>query len=57
MSDIPCCCSGCGKPLPDGKGNQELHGERILRFCDPCWKKRCEGELVELELFGQEEAE
>lgn len=38
-------CSGCGKRLPDGYGNQEQIGATIYRYCDSCWKKRCEGEL------------
>lgn len=56
MSDIPRNCSGCGKHLPDGSGNQEVVGENILRFCDRCWKKRCEGQLIELELFDDQAA-
>lgn len=49
MSDVPKRCSGCGKLLPDGKGNQEVLGDRILRFCDSCWAKRCSGELPDPE--------
>jgi hypothetical protein len=39
---VPSHCSGCAKFVRDGEGNQEIRGERFLRFCVPCWKKECE---------------
>lgn len=39
---VPRHCSGCAKFVRDGEGNQEIRGERLLRFCSPCWKKECE---------------
>lgn len=38
---VPSHCSGCRKFVRDGQGNQEVRGERLLRFCMPCWSKEC----------------
>jgi len=45
MSDVPTHCTACKKHLPDGSGNQEIFSDTLLRFCDRCWKLRCEGEI------------
>lgn len=39
---VPRKCSGCGKTVLDGDGNQRLRGNRRLeRFCRGCWRMKC----------------
>lgn len=35
-------CSGCGKSILNGHGNQRQKKVRVERFCWKCWEKRCE---------------
>lgn len=36
---IPTHCTGCGKRVLDGDGNQEVTRRCTNRFCNKCWKK------------------
>jgi hypothetical protein len=38
----PSRCFQCGVRVKDGQGIQELDNGSLKRYCDRCYKKRCE---------------